>query len=1166
MLRPPSARFAPIPILLTLSFLAASAGGARAQATNAMILTVAGQVEVARMGDSPWSAAQTNQLLRPADRVRTGRSSRATVQLSDASILRVNQLTSLQIQEPDPAHRTSVLDLKQGAAYFFNRDKPLETQFRTPTASGAVRGTEFQVTVDESGKTSVTLIDGSVDLKNEFGSLQLLSGEQAVVDPGQAPRKTAALDALNIIQWTLYYPGILDPSELGQPLDSSLANSLAAYRAGNLLRALAEYPAGRTSPSPSEKIYHAALLLSVGQAEEAESLLHTIDAAAPAPAGRLADALRSVIATVKNRGTAPASAPTLATEWLAASYYFQSRGQLTEARNAAIAAMQKSPDLGFASARAAELEFSFGDRRAAMAAVEKSIRLAPENAQAHALRGFLLAAENHIAEAQASFDRAIALDGALGNAWLGRGLTQLRRGHAAEGRKDLQVAAALEPNRALLRSYLGKAFSNAGDSAHAFKELDLARKIDPNDPTTWLYLALLDQQQNRINEGVRNLEKSQELNDNRRVFRSQLLLDQDRAVRSANLAAIYRDAGMIDWSVNEATRAVNQDYANYSAHLFLAESYDALRDPKQINLRYETPWLSELLVANLLAPVGAGSLSQNISQQEYSKLFESDRLGFSSRTEYSSHGDWYQNASQFGTFGGTSFAIDAEYRSQRGYRPNNDLENLYVAAKAKQQVTPQDTFYLEANYQDFKAGDLLQYYSQSFASATQRLHERQEPNVLAGWHHEWSPSSHTLFLGARLTDRFDLVDPLATIFTINHNGAGAITSFPLRTFSQNYGSDFTAYSAELQQIFQLPRHTLIFGGRYQAGDTSVGSVVFRNPATAFPPVYGAPASAQQLETDVDRISLYAYEYWQILDPLQFTAGISYDRLHFPVNTDLAPVSPNEQTKERFSPKAGLIYTPWKDTTVRGYFTRSLGGLFYDNSVRLEPTQVAGFNQAYRSLAPESVVGSVPGSEFQTWGVAIEQKFKTRTYVTLDADLLESESTRTVGVYDFHAFTPRALPSGTPEDLTYREKSLTLSVNQLLGEEWSLGARYRLTEADLNDRFSDIPATANPAVRRSVEGVLHQADFFAVYSLPCGFFAQAEATWRSQSNRGYTPDEPGDDFWQFNLYAGYRFPKRHAEVRLGVLDLTDRDYKLSPLTYYLELPRERTFVASLKLTF
>src|SRR5205814_8788365 len=186
--------------------------------------------------------------------------------------------------------------------------------------------------------------------------------------------------------------------------------------------------------------------------------------------------------------------------------------------------------------------------------------------------------------------------------------------------------------------------------------------LDPDDPTSWLYSALLNQQENRINEAVTDLQRSQELNENRSVFRSRLLLDQDQAVRSANLAAIYRDAGMFDVSVQEASRAVNYDYANYSAHLFLAESYDALRDPNPINLRYETPTLSELLVADLLAPPGAGALSQNISQQEYSRLFDANHLGLFSSTEYLSRGAWTESASQYGVLGKSSYSLDAFYR------------------------------------------------------------------------------------------------------------------------------------------------------------------------------------------------------------------------------------------------------------------------------------------------------------------------------------------------------------------------------------------------------------------------------------------------------------------------------------------------------------------------
>src|SRR5207245_8009827 len=103
------------------------------------------------------------------------------------------------------------------------------------------------------------------------------------------------------------------------------------------------------------------------------------------------------------------------------------------------------------------------------------LKLAPRNAQAFALKGFLLSAENHIAEAITSFNQSISLDGGFGDAWLGRGLCKIRVGlslphRMGEGRgegfayspfriphsaiEDLQTAATLEPNRSLLRSYL----------------------------------------------------------------------------------------------------------------------------------------------------------------------------------------------------------------------------------------------------------------------------------------------------------------------------------------------------------------------------------------------------------------------------------------------------------------------------------------------------------------------------------------------------------------------------------------------------------------------------------------------------------------------------------------------------------------------------------------
>jgi outer membrane receptor protein involved in Fe transport len=62
------------------------------------------------------------------------------------------------------------------------------------------------------------------------------------------------------------------------------------------------------------------------------------------------------------------------------------------------------------------------------------------------------------------------------------------------------------------------------------------------------------------------------------------------------------------------------------------------------------------------------------------------------------------------------------------------------------------------------------------------------------------------------------------------------------------------------------------------------------------------------------------------------------------------------------------------------------------------------------------------------------------------------------------------------------------------------------------------------------------------------------------------DLPSEAFWQHNIYIGYRFLQRRAEARLGILNLTDQDYRLNPLTLYSELMRERTFIANFRFMF
>ena len=750
----------------------------------------------------------------------------------------------------------------------------------------------------------------------------------------------------------------------------------------------------------------------------------------------------------------------------------------------------------------------------------------------------------------------------------------IHRGDTKGGREDLLVAAALEPQRAGLRSYLGKAYADAGDYPRATRELQLAKKLDPNDPTAWLYSALLNQENNRINEAIRDLEKSQELNDNRSVYRSQLLLDQDQAVRSANLAAMYQDDGMFDVAVREASRAVNYDYANYSAHLFLANSYAQLSDPNLINLRYETPAENEYLLANLLSPVVAGTMSPTISQQEYSPLFDRNRLGVASSTEYLSRGAWTESGAQFGVFGNFSYDVEAFYRSDPGQRVNNDIEQRQLSLTLKQQLTPQDTVYFNVEQYQADFGDVFQYYNPDMENPDVRYHETQDPMVSLGYHHEWSPGVHTLFLAARLDDTFSFTnpaDPTLLEFTPIIGGIPTLTAVDAISMGEHFNDNLEIYSGELQQIWEQPTHNTIVGTRIQYGHFDT-TTLQNNPSISLPGVLSDPAAQQDISSLFRRVTFYGYHQWQIFEPLQLIGGVAYDRITFPENFRTAPVSDQEETKDQLSPKAGLIWTPLDNTTFRFAYTRSLSGASLDQSYQLEPSQVAGFIQSYRSIIPESVVGETAGAEFETYGFSLEQKLPTETYLGISGEILNSSVTQTVGVFDYIPFEPNfAFTSGTQEQLDYQEQTLLLTANQLIGRRWSLGAQYRLSKAVLNENFVDVPSgTPNYGTlpftpRQRLEGILQQINLSAIYNHPSGFFAQGEARWYAQSNSGYSPTE-GDDFWQLNTFVGYRFPRRKAELLLGVLNLTDQDYHLNPLNLYNELPRSRTLELRLQFNF
>ncbi len=375
---------------------------------------------------------------------------------------------------------------------------------------------------------------------------------------------------------------------------------------------------------------------------------------------------------------------------------------------------------------------------------------------------------------------------------------------------------------------------------------------------------------------------------------------------------------------------------------------------------------------------------------------------------------------------------------------------------------------------------------------------------------------------------------------------------------------FDIYSAEIQHILQTERNTLLLGGRWQQGtiETDATLNMIRPNADNYGG-FATPAADQHVESDYRRTGLYAYDYWKVLPNLTLIGGVAWDAIDHPDNFRNPPVNDVQRNDENLSGKFGFTYEPCRWITLRGVAAEGMGGLTFDESVRLEPVQLAGFNQAYRTVISESLAGSVEAPLYQICGLSAEGSLPTRTWWGVSVGLIDQEVTRTLGTftgYDSGAFTnPDAgqfnstvyFPSGTRQHLDYREESLGITLNQLLGDEFAIGLGYRATRSELTTRFPELDS--QPGSDLTDEATLQELSLYANWNSPTGFFAHVEANGFHQDldddparTAAGSPSHAGDEFVQFNAWAGYRFDRNLCELTMGVLNLGGTDYQLSPL--------------------
>lgn len=1025
------------------------------QVAAGRLVSIQGEAQVLRNSQSLWNPVQANEAFCPGDTLRVGAGGRIAVVLANEAVLRIDQKSTLIFAET-AAGRPSLLKLLNGVLHIFSH-RPRSLEIVTPYVNGAVEGTEFLVQAGP-GHAVITVFEGLVAAANDRGRLEVASGQTVVAGKGTAPKYLTVVRPRDATQWTLYYPAIVDIS------------------------------AGDAREGLAPPLRRAAEYLAVGRVAEAGTEIAGVLDKDPANSEALA--LLAIMEVVQNNkeqalhlaSRAIASNPRSAAAGLALSYARQADFDIPGALAALETAEEFNPGNAEIKARLAELELSVGDLDKALETAREAARLNPNLGRIQTVLGFAHLTRIETEKAQTAFKKAIALDPALPLARLGLGLARIREGKLAEGRAEIEIAAALDPANALIRSYLGKAYYEEKRDPQSRRQYDIAKTLDPADPTPWFYDALRKQSLNRPVEALRDLQKSIELNDNRAVYRSRLLLDEDLAVRNVGLSNIYRELGFEKLALVDGVKSINLDPSNYSAHRFLSDIYSS-------QSRHEIARVSELLQSQLLQPVSSNPVHPQSAQSdlnifrdtglsdvtfnEYTPLFHRNTVSLMASGLFGGNDTWGDDVVVSSLWDNVFVSVGGMQYNTDGFRENNDQEQDLYNLFSKVALSRQTSLMAEYRKSDRRFGDMsLRFDPEIFYPDDRNIEDNEL--IRLGFHHIFSPES----------------DLIGTAVLVDHD-----SSLELAHYNWSRNNWLRGGKMEMQQIVRSSSTNWLLGMTYLDTDDTV--TIVDGPSVNIYESY--------LKTT------RAYSYINIVYPqaVIWTAGVSGEILE------------GSQEDDSLHPKFGITWSPWSSTTLRVAVTNIFRGNLIDNQT-LEPTNVAGFNQFFDDTL---------GTEAWRYGLAIDQKFGRDVFGGLEYSI------RDLNVPSFNSQVIEI-------ETDWQEKQLHAYLCWIPLDWFSTALEYFWDRHEHNMEYSG-PEQVSELTTHSfpISVTTHFSNGLSVivkatYVDQNGVFDPVP--------QSYVAEEGSDSFLIVDTSIRYRLPKRYGILSLEIKNLFDEQFQFQTM--------------------
>ena len=1054
-------------LIVSFSFQSVANASARLEAAvEGKVVQKQGKVQIYQALNNKWVNATAGTFIHAGDTIRTGANGKASLLMSDETMMQVDRSSQVQIThvaknagwfERSVIAKTiksasrSVYSLISGKLWARNKNRNVNASFKTTTATIGIRGTELVIEANEDGAVTSTVIEGRVEAENEYGTVIGETGNQISIQPGQAPQRSILLNPENAVQWTVVMPPLLNAADLAGGSISTEIRQLVNQEDYATAAQKVSQQRQRSPKDAALQLLDAVLDIFNGQPVSAHKKLTRLRKDIPDNSLLLRSLATASLMTGDNdtakvaADRAVALEPENAANHVVLAYVQQSRFELDAAMKSTSAALRLDADNMLAAVILAQLQFGSGYSEQAMNTLLTARKRDPNNAMINNLAGFVLLSLHKLDEARNAFNIALESNAGMAESHMGLGIVNMREGQVDHALESMTSAVALDPQRSLFLSYWGKMLYQVKRYDKALDMFEHAALLDKKDPTPVFYKSIVLRDLNRSGEAIESLNQAIALNDNRAVYRSRFLLDQDLAVRNVDLSILYDQLGLSRIAEKKAVAAIKSDYTNYSAHLFYAGVLGSQDDRSY-------PAGSEALLARMLQPANVNTFN---TFNDYTSFFEQPDIG----------GQITARGGNFGTAGGeiiiygsdpdTNFAYNVGVFGDTtdGWRETNSEASKAAAFIGKWQPSEENGFLVSALYSNFEQRDQTEqrYEIDSLSSPEDELNLDLAAMEL-GYTHKFSPGSHLLLYGTYQNNTGDFIR--TTDSTLSVPPALYLDDTSTAEFERPY------YQLQLQYMNKFGNHQLItgllgFSGSNMQENFVIGAnAVDRGPV---PPIVLDPLLAfdnpmPSYDLDISFISAYLHDSWQVSDNIIIEAAIYFDKME---NADA--FSGTTWEVQEAGPRLGFIWDASENNTIR---LSAFKYLLPFVTSRLDPVDMAGV-PIFRNTEEGAVIREVDlvweydtGNGLFSVGAFKLEKESPSSTVTIEGSIGGAEAsyetlvTKTTGVsvsYRFSAIEDLSNPT-----LDRNDQLFIIGVRNQQANGLSMGLKDTYRNLDFED--------------------------------------------------------------------------------------------------------------------